>query len=94
MGNKITFDSVENHPDLAVSFGDTTYNKTGLWRVMRPVFTLDECSGCLICWKFCPDVAIEIVDGYPRVKYEYCKGCGICAEECPKSCITFEQEER
>jgi len=88
------FKYVEDFPELAISAENTEYNKTGLWRVMRPEIDLDSCTGCLICWKFCPDVAIEIVEGYPRIRYDYCKGCGVCAEECPSSCITFTREER
>jgi 2-oxoisovalerate ferredoxin oxidoreductase delta subunit len=94
MGKKITFRSVQEYPEIAVSLADTTYNATGLWRVMRPMIDPERCTGCLICWKFCPDVAIEIIEGAPRIKYEFCKGCGICAEECPRSCISFEREER
>ncbi len=95
MGSKITYRTVEETPELAISCADMTYNKTGLWRVMRPVINLDACTRCFICWKYCPDVAIEITEeGFPRIKYEYCKGCGICAEECPSSCISFEQETR
>ena len=94
MGDPLEPRSVEEYPELAVSSADTTYNKTGLWRVMRPVIELDDCTKCLLCWKFCPDAAIEIADELPRIKYEFCKGCGICAEECPSSCIKLEQEER
>ena len=94
MGKRITLHSVEDYPDLAVSSADTTYNTTGLWRVMRPEIDLDACTKCFICWKYCPDVAIAIVEGNPRINYDHCKGCGICAEECPSSCIRFRQEER
>jgi 2-oxoisovalerate ferredoxin oxidoreductase delta subunit len=94
MGSPISLRTLDDYPELAVSCADTTYNKTGLWRVMRPEIDHDACTQCLICWKFCPDCAVEIVEGFPRIKYEFCKGCGICAEECPASCITFRQEER
>jgi 2-oxoisovalerate ferredoxin oxidoreductase delta subunit len=94
MGKKIVFHSVDDFPELAVSSGDTTYNTTGLWRVQRPLIDHDACTKCFICWKYCPDAAIEIIDGFPRIAYDFCKGCGTCAEECPKKCISFVQEER
>jgi 2-oxoacid:acceptor oxidoreductase delta subunit (pyruvate/2-ketoisovalerate family) len=67
--------------------------KTGSWRTLKPVFDLDKCSGCLTCWKFCPDVAIEIAGDKPRVNYDFCKGCGICSNECPKKCIRMIRQE-
>ena len=94
MGEELSFRSVEDFPELAVTSADTRYNKTGRWRIMRPVIDRDACTRCMICWKFCPDVAIGIVDGSPQVDYEFCKGCGICAEECPRGCISFRREER
>ncbi|MBE3129528.1 MAG: 4Fe-4S binding protein, partial [Acidobacteria bacterium] len=53
-----------------------------------------KCIQCGICWKFCPDVSIDIVDNWPVVDYVYCKGCGICAEECPTKCIVMVEEEK
>ncbi len=94
MGAPLSYDSHENFPELAVTCSDTTYNKTGLWRVMRPVIDLERCTRCLICWKFCPDAAIEIRQEAPHIQYDYCKGCGVCAEECPQGCISFEREAR
>jgi 2-oxoacid:acceptor oxidoreductase delta subunit (pyruvate/2-ketoisovalerate family) len=83
-----------SYPELSMSSTDTTYNKTGEWRVMRPAVDAARCSRCGVCWKFCPDVAIALIDGLPHINYDYCKGCGVCAEECPRKCIRFEFEER
>ncbi len=94
MGNKIELHSIEEYPELAVSREDMTYNKTGAWRVIRFTIDLTHCTRCLLCWKFCPDAAIEIVDGAPHINLEFCKGCGICAEECPCKCISFSQENK
>jgi len=47
----------------------------------------------MTCWKFCPDVAVEIAGERPKVNYDYCKGCGICANECPKKCIKMVRQE-
>ncbi|MCX6574737.1 MAG: 4Fe-4S binding protein, partial [Candidatus Aminicenantes bacterium] len=43
---------------------------------------------------FCPEPAIEVVDEWPVVDYDYCKGCGICAEECPSKCIVMVEERK
>jgi 2-oxoacid:acceptor oxidoreductase delta subunit (pyruvate/2-ketoisovalerate family) len=67
---------------------------TGSWRTVKPVIHLDECIKCMTCWKFCPDVSIEVrKDGYPKINYIYCKGCGICSNECPKECIEMVLED-
>jgi 2-oxoacid:acceptor oxidoreductase delta subunit (pyruvate/2-ketoisovalerate family) len=70
------------------------WNLTGSWRTVKPIIHLDECTKCMICWKFCPDVSIHIrKDGYPKVDYVYCKGCGMCANECPRDCIEMVLED-
>lgn len=71
-------------------------NKTGSWRLQKPVTEHSICNGCKICSQFCPDECIVrlVVDksaplSTPRIEIdmEYCKGCGICANECPKGAI-------
>jgi 2-oxoacid:acceptor oxidoreductase delta subunit (pyruvate/2-ketoisovalerate family) len=75
-----------------ISDTPSTMNITGLWRVVRPVVDMQRCKKCTICWKFCPDAAITLVDGEPIVDLRYCKGCGICAFECPSKCIIMVKE--
>ncbi|MGZ5555974.1 MAG: 4Fe-4S binding protein, partial [Candidatus Aminicenantales bacterium] len=60
----------------------------------RPEIDLGKCIKCGICWKFCPEPSIDVVDEWPVVDYDYCKGCGICAEECPAKCIVMVEERR
>jgi pyruvate ferredoxin oxidoreductase delta subunit len=64
---------------------------TGTWRTSRPVLIPEKCSGCLLCWIFCPEGVIGKEDR--SIDYELCKGCGICAEECPKKAIIMEKEK-
>jgi len=66
-----------------VGIGSFIENKTGEWRVFMPVVDEQRCTGCKICWFYCPEAAIEMVDGIAKINYDYCKGCGICANECP-----------
>jgi pyruvate ferredoxin oxidoreductase delta subunit len=83
--------------------------KTGGWRVLRPVWNASECTHCMICVSYCPDMAIPVRqtdEGVPgkggrvfkgvvrlEANLDYCKGCGICAHECPTKCISMIREE-
>ena len=91
---KIVFTSEKEMPITAMSLGSMLYNKTGAWRNIRPVVDRSKCIQCGICWKFCPDASIDIIDNWPVVDLVYCKGCGICAEGCPTKCIAMVEEEK
>lgn len=83
-------------------------NHTDSWRIQKPIIDYSKCIRCMICWKFCPDLCINVVkgDSYPApnerqlkleapdIDMDYCKGCGICANECPEKCIEMVLEER
>ncbi len=67
--------------------------KTGTWRTVRPVVDVDKCTGCMICWLYCPENTIlKTSNGKVAIDYEYCKGCGVCADVCPFKAITMESE--
>ncbi len=85
---------VKSHIILPVSKPtEGSMGKTGLWRTFRPVINYDKCIKCLLCWFYCPDIAIKIRDdGYPEIDYRYCKGCGICWHECKVKAISFVRE--
>jgi 2-oxoacid:acceptor oxidoreductase delta subunit (pyruvate/2-ketoisovalerate family) len=91
---KIVFKSIDEVPLMPMSLGSMLFNKTGSWRNIRPEINLAECSQCGICWKFCPEMSVEIEDEFPVIDYDFCKGCGICAEECPKKCIAMVEERK
>ena len=93
---KIAFHGIKDLPPMAMSLRSMGANLTGAWRNIRPMVDGDKCTGCMICWKFCPDLAIDINTDKERpiINLDYCKGCGICAEECPKKCITMVEEEK
>lgn len=74
-------------------------NKTGSWRVYRPVTDNNLCIGCSICAKFCPDACIEMVNSKehdnklkPKTNLDYCKGCALCAAECPVKAIKMVED--
>ena len=68
--------------------------RTGLWRTMRPVIDYHYCRQCLACATFCPDGAIQIVEGQPHIDYAHCKGCLICVVQCPYHPMTALPEHR
>lgn len=49
-----------------------------------------SCNSCGICYQFCPDMAVERVDGCYEFNLDYCKGCGICEKECPARALVME----
>jgi pyruvate ferredoxin oxidoreductase delta subunit len=71
--------------------GNSLRNKTGNWRVMKPVRDPKKCTSCGFCWMFCPDMAVS--EKF-EINYDYCKGCGICVKQCPFGAITMEKESK
>jgi pyruvate ferredoxin oxidoreductase delta subunit len=70
-------------------------NKTGPWRLERPVVDFDNCIKCGTCEKYCPADVITVNKAAKecvKFNFDYCKGCGICANECPKKCIVMLKE--
>jgi len=72
--------------------GAAERNKTGTWRLQRPMLDEKKCTNCLICWIYCPEPAIARGANTIQFMYDYCKGCGICATECPLKAITMTEE--
>ena len=74
--------------------GNASKYKTGDWRSQRPVFDLEKCIKCGLCYIYCPEGCIrQNAEGKFEADLYYCKGCGICAVECPKDVITMVEEE-
>lgn len=63
------------------------------WRTQRPALDVEKCTGCMICWKLCPEPAIEPTAGKITIHLDTCKGCGVCAHECPVDAIDMVPEE-
>lgn len=59
------------------------------WREAEPSIEQKSCTGCGICYMYCPDGAISIQEGIAKVDYGFCKGCGICARMCGSGAITM-----
>jgi len=86
-------DDPSAYPQVIVSDRRMAENKTGNWRSLRPIIDAQKCTGCLICWKFCPEACVSLTAKVPEIDMSYCKGCGICVEECPPEAIVFEEEQ-
>lgn len=71
--------------------GNITKNKTGSWRVLKPVREKKLCNNCMICWQFCPDNAIN---KNLEVDYDFCKGCLVCMQVCPRKAIRGVKEKK
>lgn len=69
--------------------------RTGDWRSERPVWIVEKCTQCLLCYPVCPDTSILIDKEGKRTDfdYEHCKGCGVCAQVCPFDAIKMSVEE-
>ncbi len=75
--------------------GNSEEVETGGWRSQLPVIDQAKCSGCMLCYFYCPDASIIIADGKAvGIDMKHCKGCGICAKECPDRAIVMTTEEK
>jgi len=85
--------------DLEIGFivtepGSASQYRTGDWRSQKPIFNLEKCIKCGLCYIYCPEGCIsQNAEGDFEADMYYCKGCGICARECPKEVITMVEEE-
>ncbi|MBI3297242.1 MAG: 4Fe-4S binding protein [Elusimicrobia bacterium] len=68
-------------------------NKTRDWRSVRPVLHAEKCTGCMLCWKFCPEACVSVQGERPLIHLDWCKGCAICVAECPAGALTLAEEE-
>ena len=74
--------------------GNAEQYKTGGWRVKKPLWSKEKCIQCMLCWVYCPDLAIEIEGkDVAGVDYDHCKGCGICANQCPTKALEMIAED-
>lgn len=74
--------------------GNADLFKTGSWRSMKPVWLVDKCKQCLLCYPVCPDTSILIDENGKRTDFDFdhCKGCGVCVKVCPFKAIDFVEE--
>ena len=75
--------------------GNSEEVETGGWRSQVPSIDQAACTGCMLCYFYCPDASIIIEGGKATaIDLKHCKGCGICAKECPEGAITMKTEDK
>ena len=45
---------------IVIDAGNAEDFKTGDWRSSRPVWIIEKCTQCLLCYPVCPDTSILI----------------------------------
>ena len=91
--NELTWKDLEIG-SIVTEPGNASKYRTGDWRSQRPIFDLDKCIKCGLCYVFCPEGCIrQNEEGYFEADLYYCKGCGICAKECPTDVIAMVEEK-
>ncbi len=75
--------------------GNSEEFETGGWRSQVPEIDVAACTGCMLCYFYCPDASIIIENGKATaIDLKHCKGCGICAKECPERAIAMKNEAK
>lgn len=75
--------------------GNSVEVRTGGWRSQVPIIDSEKCTGCMLCYFYCPDASIIVKDGKAvAIDLDHCKGCGICAKECPANAITMKNDDK
>ena len=72
----------------------TDFKSNRDWKKEKPVVDRDKCIKCGVCYLFCPDSAIKMVDeGYFEADEDLCNGCGVSKSQCVTGCISMQKKE-
>jgi len=53
----------------------------------HPRILAEQCTGCGLCVKHCPERAVSVVDGKARIDYRRCIACFCCQEFCESKAV-------
>ena len=64
-------------------------------RVVSTIAVVDAagCTGCTICERICPTLAIRMENRLAIIDDPRCAGCNICEQRCPEYCIRMVRRE-
>lgn len=62
-------------------------------RVVSAIAVVDagNCTGCTICARICPTLAIRMERRLAVIDGSSCAGCNVCEQRCPEYCIRMTQ---
>ncbi len=76
---------------LVTSAGNAKYYTTGGWRSEKPLWIVERCTQCRLCYPVCPDSSIIVEDkAMTGIDYDHCKGCLVCVHVCPFNALVKE----
>ena len=89
---QVGVDHAPNAHDIASTFGDGSIdaNVNGKVRIRTYACLAWQRSFCTTCSERCPERAIVVEQGKPRVEEERCTGCGQCVRLCPAPVNGFD----
>lgn len=60
---------------------------------MLPEIAEAKCTGCKVCFKWCPTDAIKLVGKKAKIDSQICVGCGDCILSCPFHAVSIKWNE-
>ncbi|MDR1616806.1 MAG: 4Fe-4S binding protein [Syntrophomonadaceae bacterium] len=90
---------------FCIRHGEIEYFHLGVRPIVRESYTIgngvlcekllytitDDCNGCGICMRHCPQSCIKIGVPY-SVEQAHCLRCGACMENCPVAAVKYRKE--
>ena len=58
------------------------------------VVDAEKCTGCTICNRVCPTLAIKTTNHLAAVEEARCSGCPACEQRCPEGAISIKVREK
>ncbi|WP_019680474.1 EFR1 family ferrodoxin [Ruminococcus flavefaciens] len=92
---------IERHGKREIGSGTLSKPMRKLYHIMNATKRFrvnDNCIGCGMCEKICPDSAVKLRDKKPVWIKSHCTKCSACINRCPKQAIQYgkgtEKRER